>query len=92
MDADHAPEEPSLVRVLDALGARRHAAIGLVIGTILAALAFVYRVVLVDPAAGAVTSPILFAALGFVLAVAVAALVTIVLTAVAAVRTARRME
>lgn len=92
MDADDAPEEPSLARLLDALGIRRHAVIGLAVGTVLAALTFVYRVLLVDPGAGAVSSPILFAALAFVLAVAVAAFVAIVLTAIAAVRTARRMD
>ena len=75
-----------------ALHVRRNAAIGLTTGAVLAILAYVYRVIVVDPAPGAESSPVLFAALAVTLAVSCAGFVTIVLTIGSAIRRARRLD
>ncbi|MDL5362744.1 hypothetical protein [Halalkalicoccus sp. NIPERK01] len=90
--SDSTPEDPSLATLLIALHVRRNAAIGLAVGVVVATLAYVYRIVVVDPAPGVESSPLLFGVLAVTLAVSVAALVAVVLTAVSAVRRARTID
>lgn len=79
------PERPGTARFAAALGVRRNAAVGFVLGTAVAAF-FTY---------GAVTGPAdaysdaAYLALGFVLAVGTGLLATVVFTAGSAVRLAR---
>ena len=89
---DEPPERPPLANLLDALSVRRNVAIGLSIGIGLAVLLYVYRVVLIGSVPGERGSPLLFAGLAFVLAVTVAALIAIVLTAISAWSLARNIE
>jgi len=87
---DDVPERPSLGAVLVELDAPRHFAVGLAVGAVFALSLYVYRVFLVRPLSPtAETSPLLFAALAFVLAVTVGSLVAIVLTVVSAIRYTR---
>ncbi|WP_238532784.1 DUF7536 family protein [Halalkalicoccus jeotgali] len=81
--------KPSLAGLLLALGVRRHVTVGLAVGIALAALAYVYRIRIVDPAPGVESSPLLFGVLAVTLAISTGALVAIVLTTVAAIRRAR---
>ncbi len=90
--SDDSSGGPSLAAFLLELNARRNVAIGLAIGVVFAVLAYVYRVLLVDPAPGAETSPLLFGILAVTLAVSAAAFVAIVLTVGSAVRRARRLD
>lgn len=90
--SDSPPEDPSLAALLIALHVRRNAAIGLVVGIALAALAYGYRIVVVDPAPGVESSPLLFGVLAVTLAVSVAAFVTLCLTVASAVRRARTLD
>lgn len=86
------PEEPSLVRLFLELNARRNTAIGLAIGIALATIAYVYRVIIVDPVAGPDPSPVLFGALAVTLAITCGALVAIVLTVGSAIQRMRGMD
>ncbi|WP_331235431.1 DUF7536 family protein [Natronorarus salvus] len=87
---DDVPERPSLGAVLVELDAPRHFAVGLAIGVVFSLVLYVYRVFLVQPLSPtAETSPLLFAALAFVLAVTVGSLVAIVLTIRSAIRYTR---
>lgn len=79
MGADR-PERPPLKPVLAELRVKRNATIGIGVGLVVAILAYGYRVVIVDPAAGAITSPLLFGLLAFVLAITFGMLVAIALT------------
>ncbi len=90
--SDTTPRDPSLAAALIELHARRNAAIGSVVGAVVALGAYVYRVVIVDPAPGVESSPVLFGALAVTLAVSVAAFVAILLTAFSAVRRAKRFD
>ena len=90
--SDERSGEPSLAALLAELHVRRNATIGLAIGIGLATLAYVYRVIVVDPAPGAESSPLLFGALAVTLAVSAAAFVALVLTVGSAIRRARRLE
>lgn len=90
--SDSTPEEPSLAALLVALHIRRNAAIGLAIGVALAVLAYVYRIVLVDPAPGVESSPLLFGTLAVTLAISCGAFVALCLTIVAAIRRARGFD
>lgn len=85
-------EQRGLWTVLLALGLRRNATIGAGVGLLVASGAYLYRVVFVSRVLGIGASPGLYLLLGFVLAATVAALVTILLTALAAVRAARELE
>lgn len=85
-------EQRGLWTVLLALGLRRNATIGAGVGLLVASGAYLYRVVFVSRLLGTGASPGLYLLLGFVLAATVAALVTIVLTALAAVRAARELD
>ncbi|MCL7417773.1 MAG: hypothetical protein M8354_08040 [Halalkalicoccus sp.] len=90
--SDTPPEDPSLVALLIALHVRRNGAIGLAVGIALAVLAYAYRIVLVDPAPGVESSPLLFGVLAVTLAVSAAGLVTVCLTIVSAIRRARGLD
>lgn len=90
--SDDRSDEPSLATLLIALGVRRHALIGIATGVVLATLAYVYRVVVVEPAPGVESSPLLFGTLAVTLALSAAAFVTLVLTVGSAVRRARRLD
>ncbi len=88
-------------RLIEALGVVRNAKIGFAVGVGLAVLMYVYRVGElggpVNPAtngtAGATPeSPLLFVMLAFVLATSAGALVTALLTVIAAARLARDVE
>lgn len=86
------PDEPEhpLLAVLRALGVRRNAAVGLVVGALLAVAMYAYRVLeLGGPTPATGGSPLLFLLLAFVLAVSSAALVTVALTLGTAIRRAR---
>ncbi|MDX1746813.1 MAG: hypothetical protein R3324_12810 [Halobacteriales archaeon] len=85
-------EQRGLWTVLLALGLRRNATIGTGVGLLLASGAYLYRVVIATRLFGARSTPLLFLLLGFVLAATTAALVTIALTIVAAVRAARDLD
>lgn len=85
-------EQRGLWTVLVALGLRRHATIGAGIGLLVASGAYLYRVVFVSRLVGVGASPVLYLLLGFVLAATVGAFVTILLTALAAVRAARDLD
>jgi hypothetical protein len=89
--------------LIEALGVARNAKVGFAVGIGLAVLMYVYRVAELGgpttPAVngtGSVTttpeSPVLFLMLAFVLATSAGALVTALLTVVAAVRLARDVE
>lgn len=90
--SDTPPEDPSLVALLIALHVRRNAAIGLVVGIALAALAYWYRIAVVSPAPGVESSPLLFGVLAVTLAVSAAAFVTVGLTIGSAIRRARGLD
>lgn len=90
--SDDTPNGPSLGALLVELGARRNATIGLVLGIGLAVLAYVYRVIVVDPAPGVESSPVLFGVLAVTLAVSFGAFVAVVLTIGSAIRRARRLD
>ncbi|MFC7008893.1 DUF7536 family protein [Halalkalicoccus salilacus] len=90
--SDDTPNGPSLGALLVELGARRNATIGLVLGVGLAVLAYVYRVIVVDPAPGVESSPVLFGVLAVTLAVSFGAFVAVVLTIGSAIRRARRLD
>lgn len=90
--SDDRSDEPSLAALLIALGVRRNALIGIATGVVLATLAYVYRVVVVEPAPGVESSPLLFGTLAVTLALSAAAFVTLVLTVGSAVRRARRLD
>jgi hypothetical protein len=90
--SDDRSNEPSLVALLIALDVRRNALVGLAVGTVLAILAYVYRVIVVDPAPGVESSPLLFGALAVTLALSAAAFVALVLTIGSAIRRARSLE
>lgn len=92
--SDDRSDEPSLAALLIALGVRRNALIGIATGVVLATLAYVYRVIVVEPAPGAGVegSPLLFGTLAVTLALSAAAFVTLVLTVGSAVRRARRLD
>ncbi|WP_255151169.1 DUF7536 family protein [Halorarius halobius] len=79
------PDRPGTAALVDALAVRRNAAIGFALGTVLAAV-LVYGQV---TSAGHLYSPAWYVALGFVLAVGVGLLVTLILTAGSAYRLAR---
>jgi uncharacterized Tic20 family protein len=88
--SEEVPERPSLGAVLVELGAPRYFAIGLTVGVVFSLVLYVYRVFLVQPLSPtAETSPLLFAALAFVLAVTVGSLIAIVLTVISAIRYTR---
>ena len=79
--------------VLRALGVRRHAAVGIGVGVVVAAATYAYRVgELAGPSLSTHGSPTLFLLRAFVLAASVAALVTVALTVRAAARRAREPE
>lgn len=84
--------KPSLVALLLALHVRRNAAIGLAVGVVVAALAYVYRIVLVDAPSGVESSPLLFGTLAVTLAISCGAFVALCLTIVSAARRARRLD
>lgn len=92
------PERPPASAVLSALSVPKHARHGAIVGVLLAVGAYLVRVLeLLGPAAGGREYPVLgpeawFLVLAFVLAVTAAMLVTILLTAVEAVRMARQVE
>ena len=90
--SDDRSDEPSLAALLIALDVRRNALIGIATGVVLATLAYVYRVVVVEPAPGVESSPLLFGTLAVTLALSAAAFVTLVLTVGSAVRRARRLD
>lgn len=90
--SDDRSDEPSLATLLIALGVRRNALVGIATGIVLATLAYVYRVVVVEPTPGVESSPLLFGTLAVTLALSVAAFVTLVLTVGSAVRRARRLD
>lgn len=90
--SDDRSDEPSLAALLIALGVRRNALIGIATGVVLATLAYVYRVVVVEPAPSVESSPLLFGTLAVTLALSAAAFVTLVLTVGSAVRRARRLD
>lgn len=90
--SDDTPTGPSLGALLVELHARRNAMIGLALGAGLATLAYVYRVIVVDPAPGVEGSPVLFGALAVTLAVSFGAFVALVLTIGSAIRRARRLD
>lgn len=90
--SDDRSDEPSLAALLIALDLRRNALVGLVVGVVLATLAYVYRVVIVEPAPGVESSPLLFGTLAVTLALSAAAFVALVLTLGSAIRRARRLE
>lgn len=90
--SDDRSDGPSLAALLIALGVRRNALIGIATGVVLATLAYVYRVVVVEPAPGVESSPLLFGTLAVTLALSAAAFVTLVLTVGSAVRRARRLD
>lgn len=90
--SDDRSDEPSLAALLIALDVRRNALIGIATGVVLATLAYVYRVVVVEPAPGVESSPLLFGTLAVTLALSAAAFVTLVLTVGSAVRQARRLD
>jgi hypothetical protein len=95
--SDDRPERPPGAGLLDALRVRRNAAVGVAAGGSLAVLVYLVRVLeLGGPVAGTQRYPILgpegwFLGLAFVLASTTALLVTTALTAVTAVRLARRL-
>ena len=90
--SDDTPNGPSLRALLVELGVRRNATIGLALGIGLATLAYVYRVIVVDPAPGVESSPVLFGVLAVTLAVSFGAFVAVVLTVGTAIRRARRLD
>lgn len=90
--SDDRSDGPSLAALLIALDVRRNALIGIATGVVLATLAYVYRVVVVEPAPGVESSPLLFGTLAVTLALSAAAFVTLVLTVGSAVRRARRLD
>ena len=82
--------ERPLLAVLRTLGVRRHAAVGLVVGGVLAVAMYAYRVLeLGGPTPDIGGSPFLFLLLAFVLAISSAALVTVALTLGSAIRRVR---
>lgn len=83
------PERPSTAALVEALSVRRHAVRGLAVGVLLAAVVYVYRVVVVGDVPHTVDSPILFLGLAFVLAVTTALFVTLVLVTLTARRLVR---
>ena len=95
--SDERPERPPASGLLDALRVRRNATAGVAAGIALAALVYLVRVFeLIGPVTGTQRYPILgpegwFLGLAFVLASATALFVTGALTAVTAVRLARRL-
>lgn len=90
------PERPPALAFADALGVKRNAAVGAVVGVALAALAYLFRVLeLGGPFAGTREFPVLgetgwFLLLAFVLASSVALLVATALTVISLVRLARQ--
>lgn len=89
---DERPDRPPARGLVDALDIRRNVAIGLVVGLLVGALAVFYRVVLIGTTPGRAVPLSFFVALGFVLVVSLAALVTVVLTAIRAWRVARTID
>lgn len=79
------PDRPGTAALVDALAVRRNAAVGFGLGTLLAAL-LVYGQV---TSTGHLYSPLWYVGLGFVLAVGVGLLVTLLLTLGSAYRLAR---
>ncbi|MFC4406621.1 DUF7536 family protein [Haloarchaeobius iranensis] len=80
---DHRPGRPPLLRFFEALGFRRHARVGVVSGIVLAVSLYGFFVAVPSVAPGVrgrPESPLLFAVLGFVAAVATALFVTTALT------------
>lgn len=80
---DDRPGRPPLLRFFEALGMRRNARIGLVAGVVLAVALYAFFVALPSVAPGVrgrTESPLLFAVLGFVVAVATALFVATALT------------
>jgi hypothetical protein len=80
---DHRPGRPPLLRFFEALGFRRHARVGAVSGIVLAVALYGFFVAVPSVAPGVrgrPESPLLFAVLGFVVAVATALFVTTALT------------
>lgn len=76
--------------MIDALDVVRHAKVGFAIGFVVAIAAYLYRVLgLLGPVQDTRGSPLLFLLLGFVLAVSLGLLITMVLVARTAVRLAR---
>lgn len=90
--SDRRSEGPSFAVLLLELGIRRNAAVGLVLGVVVALAAYVYRIVLIDAPSGVESSPVLFGALAVTLAVSVGAFVAICLTVVAAIRRVRTID
>ncbi|MFB6228743.1 MAG: hypothetical protein ABEH88_09330 [Halobacteriales archaeon] len=96
-------DSPGPARLIEALGVARNARIGFAVGIGLALLMYVYRIAElggpVNPAVNGTASatatpesPLLFLMLAFVLATSAGALVTALLTVVAAARLARDVE
>ena len=91
------PERPPASAILSALSVPKHAKRGAVAGLLIASAAYLVRVLeLLGPPAGGREYPILgpegwFLVLAFVLAVTSAMLITIMLVALEAVRTARNV-
>ncbi len=85
-----APERPPTAQFIAVLSVARNAKIGLVSGVALTILTYLYRVFeVLGPAADTRGSPLLFFVLAVTLALATAALVTVLLTLISAYRLAR---
>ena len=91
------PERPPSAGLLDALQVRRNAAVGVVVGVVIAILGYLVRVFeLAGPASGTQSFPVVgpegwFLILGFVLASATALFVTAALPAASSYRLTRRL-
>jgi hypothetical protein len=89
--SESVPERPR-ANLVAALNVRRNAAIGFGVGALVAALLYAYRVGVVGSVQGQAGTPLSFLALAFVLALALGALVTALLTVVTALGLARDLE
>lgn len=87
-DADR-PDRPPTARFLAALDVKRNAAIGTAVGVVVAAVVYVFFVVL---GPGTIHSPVFYLGLAFVLATAVAGIVTLLLTIRSAVALSRELS
>ncbi len=82
------PDRPSLARALVTVGAKRNAAIGLLVGSLFAAMLLVVFVLPGETQ----ESPLLYLGLAGVVAVTTGMLIAVVLTARSAVRVSREIE
>jgi len=86
------PDRPPTGGLVEALNVRRNAAVGFAVGVVVAALLYGYRVGVVGQVRGQAGGPLHFLALAFVLAFALGALVTTVLTLASARHLVRDLD